>query len=94
MNLCAKRRPRHEEKKAGFSKITLLAVALDGEFIKPYPYLSPGKYHLLSVGDTGCGMSREIMDRIFEPFSRQKNQGKEQAWGCPWPRALSWPMEA
>jgi two-component system, cell cycle sensor histidine kinase and response regulator CckA len=39
--------------------------------------IAPGKYVLISVTDTGIGMTHEILERIFEPFysSRDKEEG-------------------
>jgi CheY-like chemotaxis protein len=48
---------------------------LDGSSLKLQPDAKPGKYVLLSVGDTGCGMTPEVRARIFEPFYTTKGPG-------------------
>ena len=40
-----------------------------------------GDWALLSVADTGCGISRDAMDKIFEPFYTTKRSGKGTGLG-------------
>lgn len=42
---------------------------------------TPGEYVLLSVSDTGSGMSPEILDHIFEPFYTTKDVGSGTGLG-------------
>lgn len=47
-------------------------VVLNGSYIKTHPWARPGRYVLLSVSDTGAGMSDDVRERAFEPFFSTK----------------------
>lgn len=44
--------------------------------IRGYEEISPGDYVAISVADTGTGLSRTDMERIFEPFYTRKKMGR------------------
>jgi PAS domain S-box-containing protein len=64
-------------------KITLRTanVKIDQAYSRQHPYLKPGPYVMLSVGDTGVGMDAETRSRIFEPFFSTKVAGKGTGLG-------------
>jgi len=45
------------------------------------PDLSPGRFVRLTVADTGCGMSPEVVKRAFQPFFTTKDPGKGTGLG-------------
>ncbi len=56
-------------------------VFLDEEFAARHVPTKPGSYIMLSVTDTGAGMSDETVENIFEPFYTTKKVGKGTGLG-------------
>lgn len=54
---------------------------LDEEYCKTHPGARKGRYVLLTVSDTGCGIDEKLLDHIFEPFFTTKETGKGTGLG-------------
>jgi two-component system, cell cycle sensor histidine kinase and response regulator CckA len=67
----------------GGGQLTLAAerVVLSEADVLARPQLTPGPYVVISVKDTGHGISAETMRQIFEPFFTTKEPGKGTGMG-------------
>ena len=80
MNLCTNAAHAMED---GGGKLTVILaqVALTEKDVRLHPGLRPAVYLRLSVQDTGCGMSPEVIKKIFEPYFTTKGKGKGTGLG-------------
>ena len=67
--------------KGGKLSISTASVLIDREYVSHHPDSRTGSFVCLTVTDTGCGMDRKTLDRIFEPFFSTKEVGKGTGLG-------------
>lgn len=80
MNLCTN--AYHAMKNTGgILDVSLKAVNILDQDAKSHPGMVPGNYLKLSVGDNGCGIPPDMINRIFEPYVTTKPIGEGTGLG-------------
>jgi len=80
MNLCTNAYHAMRES-GGVLEIEVKDVELDDLYVSHSLVEQPGPYLRISVSDTGCGMERDVMDRILEPYFTTKEIGQGTGMG-------------
>jgi PAS domain S-box-containing protein len=65
----------------GGGKLTISTAKVAREDRSRLPRVNPGDYVMISVADTGIGMSEKVRNRAFEPFFTTKEVGKGTGLG-------------
>jgi len=67
--------------RGGTLTIRTKSAAINEAFCREHAQLNPGRYILLSIRDTGFGMSKDVIEHVFEPFYTTKPKGKGTGLG-------------
>jgi PAS domain S-box-containing protein len=61
--------------RGGKLRIDTMDAELDETYSRAHVPVKPGRYAMMSISDTGCGMDPETQSHIFEPFFTTKEKG-------------------
>jgi PAS domain S-box-containing protein len=67
--------------KGGTLDVHLKSIRIQADNIYHEKELEPGQYIRITIADTGCGISKEAIGRIYEPFFTTKKRGEGTGMG-------------
>jgi PAS domain S-box-containing protein len=65
----------------GTVKVATSEKEVSDKLLKANAWMKPGRHVVISISDTGTGISRDVLDRIFDPFFTTKGPGKGAGLG-------------
>jgi len=81
INLCVNARDAMDDQGKMSIRTRNISLKESIKLNKRYQVMPPNEYVLLEVEDTGCGIAKEHMGKIFEPFFSTKEVGKGTGLG-------------
>jgi PAS domain S-box-containing protein len=79
LNLCVNARDAMPD--GGSLTLSARNTVVDERLASTHPGMHPGRYLLVTVTDSGCGIPKEQLSRIFDPFYTTKELGKGTGLG-------------
>jgi len=79
LNLCINARDAMPE--GGQLTLSAENLYLDENFIQMNPEAQPGAHVIITISDTGRGISHDVLDKVFDPFFTTKEVGKGTGLG-------------
>ncbi len=81
VNLATNAKQAMAEEEAGVLEIFVNSIFFDEDIENQYPDLTPGDYVCITVSDTGTGILKADLEKIFDPYFTTKQKGDGSGLG-------------